>query len=159
MTNAANIFPLSNDTIDVLIIGQTFCTQGSIRLQGGTNNSGVVEVCHINVWGTVCGYSGWGLANAQVACRQLGLPSTGATTISLSTFPNGNQVSWLEYVRCTGIESSLFNCISDLTGNNYCYQSDTGVSCQHSKSNLAFFILYIYVMSIKYLVDKISKKS
>ena len=51
-------------------------TQGAIRLQGGTNTSGRVEICNNGIWGTVCD-NFWGIADAQVACRQLGLPLTG----------------------------------------------------------------------------------
>ena len=53
----------------------TVCTQGAIRLQGGTTTQGRVEICNNNVWGTVCDDL-WGAADARVACRQLGLPST-----------------------------------------------------------------------------------
>ena len=52
------------------------CTQGAIRLQGGTVTQGRVEICNSNVWGTVCDNS-WDNTDARVACRQLGLPSTG----------------------------------------------------------------------------------
>jgi hypothetical protein len=48
------------------------CTQGAIRLQGGTATQGRVEICNNNVWGTVCD-DFWGTPDAQVACRQLGL--------------------------------------------------------------------------------------
>ena len=47
------------------------CTQGAIRLQGGTTTQGRVEICYNNVWGTVCDDL-WGTTDARVACRQLG---------------------------------------------------------------------------------------
>ena len=52
------------------------CTQGAVRLQGGTATQGRVEVCNNNVWGTVCDDL-WGTPDAQVVCRQLGLPFSG----------------------------------------------------------------------------------
>ena len=48
------------------------CTQGDIRLVAGSaSNEGRVEVCNNNQWGSVCD-SGWGLEDAQVACRHAG---------------------------------------------------------------------------------------
>ena len=96
-----------------------------------------MEVCHINVWGTVCGDSSWGLADAQVACRQLGLPTTGTTTLTVSAVHVDNRVSWLRYVRCVGNESSLFNCTAILAEGYSCFQSNAGVSCQESKSKIS----------------------
>ena len=55
------------------------CTQGTIRIQGGTANQGRVEICNNDVWGTVCD-DVWGTADAQVACRQLGFSATGWTS-------------------------------------------------------------------------------
>ena len=53
----------------------TTCTQGAIRLQGGTAIEGRVEICYNNVWGTVC-EDGWDNTDARVACQQLGLPTS-----------------------------------------------------------------------------------
>ena len=52
------------------------CTQGAIRLQGGTTTQGRVEICNNRTWGTVCD-DAFGSVDARVACRQLGLASTG----------------------------------------------------------------------------------
>ena len=92
-----------------------------------------MEVCHINVWGTVCGDSYWGLTDSQVACRQLGLPTTGATTLSVSAVPDGTRVSWLRFVRCFGTEGSLFSC-GVQPSEIICLRSEyAGVNCQDSK--------------------------
>ena len=64
-----------SDDAGVRCVGTT-CTQGDIRLQGGTATSGRVEICHNNNWGTVCDDL-FGAVDAQVACRQLGLPVAG----------------------------------------------------------------------------------
>ena len=57
------------------------CREGYIRLAGGSNRlQGRVEVCHDEVWGTVCN-TRWGTAEASVACRQLGHSDSGQYTI------------------------------------------------------------------------------
>ena len=52
------------------------CTQGAIRLQGGTATQGRVEICNNNVWGTVCD-GNFDNTDARVVCVQLRLPNTG----------------------------------------------------------------------------------
>ena len=51
------------------------CSQGDIRLIGGTLASeGRVEVCNQNEWGSVCDIN-WDVNDANVACRQAGFGS------------------------------------------------------------------------------------
>ena len=53
------------------------CTEGDIRLQGGiAYGQGSVEICNNGAWFNVCDRS-WDYNDAQVACRQLGLPFGG----------------------------------------------------------------------------------
>ena len=49
---------------------------GQIRLSGGNDTSGRVEVCYSSEWGTVCD-NYWDDFAAEVVCRQLGLPFFG----------------------------------------------------------------------------------
>ena len=110
-------------------VGPT-CTQGAIRLQGGTSTQGRVEICNNNVWGTVCD-DFWGTPDAQVACRQLGFPTTGATALTLGAVPDGTGQIWLDNVQCRGTETRLIDCPANPLGSHNCgHTEDAGVRCQ-----------------------------
>ncbi len=49
------------------------CEDGQVRLvDGAIDQEGRVEVCHSNVWGSICG-DGFDLSDAYVICKELDL--------------------------------------------------------------------------------------
>ena len=108
----------------------SICTQGAIRLEGGTATSGRVEICNNNVWGTVCDDL-WASPDAQVACRQLGFTSGGTTVLSSSDVLDGTGQIWLDNVSCRGTETRLIDCPASPLGTHNCvHAEDAGVRCQ-----------------------------
>lgn len=91
-----------------LALEDTNCTNGEVRLVGGeTKFEGRVELCYDNRWGEVCPIS-WNIQEAQLVCKQLGLPIIGANVITTL----GRGVAPLHNIQfgCTGDESSLLDC-------------------------------------------------
>ena len=126
---------LSLHVVDICM-DLTVCLQGAIRLQGGTDSSGRVEICNNNVWGTVCN-DGWGTSETEVACRQLGRPFENAITLNGADVPDGTGQIWLDDVECIGTEISLFNCTAMPIGVHNCrHFEDIGVNCQGINLNV-----------------------
>ncbi|XP_048844146.1 galectin-3-binding protein A-like [Brienomyrus brachyistius] len=103
---------------------------GDVRLVGGQLSSeGRVEVFYGGQWGTVCD-DGWGIAEAQVVCRQLGLPGA-LSAVSGGKYGQGSGPIWLDDMECTGDESDLPSCCFKGWGVSDCTHSeDAGVVCE-----------------------------
>ena len=72
----------------------------------------------------------WGTPDAQVACRQLGLSTTGAVALTLGAVPDGTGQIWLDQVNCRGTETRLIDCPANALGTNDCsHFEDAGVRC------------------------------
>ncbi|MBN3291992.1 DMBT1 protein, partial [Polypterus senegalus] len=107
-----------------------FCFLPELRLVGGSNSSGRVEIKFNGSWGTVCDDS-WDLKDAQVVCRQLGCGKPVSADLE---FGGGIGIIWLNKVNCIGIESFLWDCPHAPVGLNDCrHKEDAGVTCRDSQ--------------------------
>ncbi|XP_012368851.1 scavenger receptor cysteine-rich domain-containing protein SCART1-like [Octodon degus] len=105
------------------------CTEeGSLRLRGGDNCSGRVELWHAGSWGTVCDDS-WDLADAEVVCRQIGCGQA-VDAVHGAAFGPGSGPVWLDEVGCRGSEAFLLGCPAEPLGYEDCdHKEDAGVCC------------------------------
>ncbi len=115
---------------------------GELRLQGDTLGQGRVEVYHDGEWGAVCD-DFWGIADARVACRQLGYP--GAET-ALRALEGPTDISvWLDNMNCSGSEDRLADCDGSGWGPHNPHHCSTvrehaGVQCTLTGSSAAVLI-------------------
>ncbi|XP_064650737.1 deleted in malignant brain tumors 1 protein-like isoform X2 [Lineus longissimus] len=99
-------------------------------------SSGTVEVKKYGKWGVICD-TGWGIGDANVACRQLGfkgaVPTTGFPT--KAKFGQGTGTVFWNNVQCNGDEQSLEECKHDeVLGTSACNSVDaSGVICSSDK--------------------------
>ncbi|XP_051998408.1 macrophage receptor MARCO-like [Xyrauchen texanus] len=91
----------------------------------GTASRGRLEVFYQDTWGTVCDDS-FDTVDATVVCKMLGYQRSN----QVFTATSGNGRIWLDEVRCTGKEKSIFDCPHSGMGVNNCnHTEDVGVSC------------------------------
>ena len=124
-----------------------------IRLVGGSSDSeGRVEVYFNETWGTVC-HDNWSGPDAEVVCRQLGLPYGNAQPVGAAVFGQGTGPIWLDYVSCGSSDRSLDECLhsSYPWGRHYCdHGMDAGVVCTNGNGEQLceldlFNVYYIFL--------------
>ena len=127
-SNSVGTGDWSTPTSDRTNASSDGATEGDVRLvNGSTEEEGRVEIYHANEWGTVCD-DRFVDDDAEVVCRQLGLP--GGRTRTAAAFGAGTGRIWMDDVRCEGHESRLADCPFRGWGRNNCRHSeDVGVSC------------------------------
>jgi len=108
------------------IVGAICVNEGDIHLVNGTSEyNGQVEVCHDNVWGTVCS-DDWDINDGIVACHQLGLEYVSVSTSEYL----GGQI-WLDDLMCIGTEIQLVDCTHNKFGVHDCRRTDSAyLFCQ-----------------------------
>uniref|UniRef100_A0A8C9VIQ0 SRCR domain-containing protein n=1 Tax=Scleropages formosus TaxID=113540 RepID=A0A8C9VIQ0_SCLFO len=101
-----------------------------VRLVNGNSPcEGRVEVRHEGQWGTVCGYE-WDITDASVVCRQIMFCGDAVSAPQYGHFGEGKGKIWMDYVRCSGSESTLKDCEHRGWGQHYCtHPLDAGVIC------------------------------
>ncbi|XP_053908288.1 deleted in malignant brain tumors 1 protein-like [Cuculus canorus] len=95
---------------------------------GSTRCNGRVEVTHDGTWVALCD-EGWGLAEARVACRQLGCGRALAAPGG-SHFGHGPSQTWPNIVSCVGTETTLSMCKVKPRGSGICHHGgEASVVC------------------------------
>ncbi|KAI4881445.1 hypothetical protein NFI96_022115, partial [Prochilodus magdalenae] len=102
-----------------------------VRLVGGSQCSGRVEVLHGETWSTVCD-ADFDQQDAEVVCRELGcgLP---VEVLGGAAFGRGEGRVWSEELQCRGNESQIHSCPTSPSLKHYCsHDSDVGLVCAGS---------------------------
>ena len=93
-----------------------------------------MEVNYNGQWGSVCDDS-WTDEDAQVICRQLGLPHEGAVAVSEAFFREVSGDILLDEVNCNGNEDNIGECQHQAWGVHDCqHYEDAGVICTDGKT-------------------------
>ncbi|XP_031571586.1 deleted in malignant brain tumors 1 protein-like [Actinia tenebrosa] len=111
----------------------------SVKIVGTTKNQsmGRVEVFVDGQWYAVSYSRGWTIQSANIVCRMLGLPNATAAPEG-SIFPSTTRYTLMQVERCTGHETSIFDCSVRLlsNANNYGQGYAAGVICGYVRAKV-----------------------
>ncbi|XP_072530156.1 scavenger receptor cysteine-rich domain-containing group B protein-like [Salminus brasiliensis] len=116
----------------LLLISCSFSYISGVRLVGGSQCSGRVEVLHNETWVTVCD-ADFDQQDAEVVCRELGcgLP---VEVLGPAAFGRGEGQVWSEELQCRGNESQIHFCpTSSSLKHNCSHDNDVGLVCAGKK--------------------------
>ena len=135
---------------------------------GNSINTGYVEVWVGDKWTAICGgitdsfgsliQAGWTAASAAVACRQLGLPSSGAVNFTASSggiglgpgSVNGTVPYVYALVGCTGMEGKLPDCphfeYPSSVSTRACANNDAGEEIFLVHCHAFYFVMLLLVL-------------
>ena len=100
----------------------------SLRLIGGDNSSGRVEVFYNNEWGTICN-DDFDLTDGLVICRLLGFVNV-LRLPHWSEFGRGYGPIWVDELECIGNETSIGECQANEWGEHDCsHFEDVSLHC------------------------------
>lgn len=128
----------------VLLDSNATCNNGDVRLFGGaTNYEGTIELCLGGVWGSICHF-GWDINDANVICSQLDFSEAGNMPVYAAFFGQSSGPILISEVNCDGTESSLTECLVDVSITGCTHFQDAAVRCV-PKCEGTSFILFMHV--------------
>uniref|UniRef100_K1QE02 Deleted in malignant brain tumors 1 protein n=1 Tax=Magallana gigas TaxID=29159 RepID=K1QE02_MAGGI len=122
---------LHNEDAGVLCHSYHLTAQiNNVRLVGGNSSAeGRVEVFYNGEWGTVCD-DNFDDKDAAVVCSMLGYSSMNAKSKQQAFFGQGTGRIWIDELKCTDYDTSIFNCSQNILGSHDCgHREDAGVVC------------------------------
>ena len=125
-------------SVIALWVGESLgqCDEAALRLVGARSaHCGRVEICHNNMWGTICD-DGWDDREATVVCKQLGYETYERRFLGGHDFGEGNGPIWLANLRCRDYYTHITQCGNPLSwGEHNCgHDEDAGVCCRRTEA-------------------------
>ena len=118
-------------TPDSYALPRLFLFFSTARLvEGKSAREGLLQVYHNNTWGWVCADQ-WNKHDADVACRMMDFDRALSAFLYREKRRTRKSGVWLKNLRCTGNESSLFECSHEGLGSHNCEgERRAGVLCR-----------------------------